>query len=177
MSGLVIVNGNLKSFRRSRPSRFPMVPNGAQQARARASAAKRTLAGEHRSAIRSGPDGRRSGNFPLVSSELSPPASIRSLDDSFMNRCKRGSGRKAGAAICVTAGRLQRSGLPDSLAQSPELEALTLQPTLPDRWKWLKRFSAYPQPMEQHREFSRHRRHRALLGCATGPRALQRPTP
>jgi len=71
MSGLVKSSETFSSFRRSRPSQFGTLPNGAEQARARVSAAKRTLAGEHRSAISTAADGRRSGNsFPLVSSEL-----------------------------------------------------------------------------------------------------------
>src|SRR5215471_21530158 len=57
--------------RRSRPSQIEICRNGAEQARTRVSAAKRILAGEHRSGIPTTPDGRWSGNsFPLVSLEL-----------------------------------------------------------------------------------------------------------
>lgn len=67
--------GTVKQNRFEFPSEPPVatstLPNGAQQARARVSAAERTLAGEHRSALPTALDGRRSGNsFPLVSSEL-----------------------------------------------------------------------------------------------------------
>jgi hypothetical protein len=70
MSGPPIVNRKYQEFPSEPPVATLVLPNGAERARARASAAKRTLAGEHRSAIHT-TDGRRSGNsFPLVSSEL-----------------------------------------------------------------------------------------------------------
>ena len=57
--------------RRSRSSQVEICRNGAEQARTRVSAAKRTLACEQRSGVPTTVDGRRSGNsFSLVSSEL-----------------------------------------------------------------------------------------------------------
>ena len=112
MSGLAFVKENHSGFRRSRPSQHDNLSNGAEQARARASAAERTLAGEHRSAIKHIFDGRRSGNFPLVSSELCLRLPYAVFVDRFQDRCKRGSGWKAGAAICPTGFELT-SALPD----------------------------------------------------------------
>jgi hypothetical protein len=63
--------GSERCSRRSRPSQVEICRNGAEQARTRVSAAKRILAGEHRSGIPTTLDGRWSGNsFPLVSLEL-----------------------------------------------------------------------------------------------------------
>ena len=44
--------------------------------------------------------------------------------------------------------------------------------------QWFVHLSAYPQPMQQHRQFSRHRHHRSLLGIFPSSLGqLQSPAP
>jgi len=83
MSGLAHVKTKLSlwGFPPEPPVAEPQPRNGAQAARARASAAQRTLAAEHRSASLKAPTWRRRGN-PVSAGELwaSSPASMRSRD-------------------------------------------------------------------------------------------------